>query len=278
MLPLIFKALIALFAVLASIVLLQDLLVFPLLLRSFFVANERDPQTLPQDVESFFFLTEDGVRLEGWHLPAEGAPKGLVLIFHGNGETIESAYNYMNWMRRLGFASVSYDFRGYGRSEGWPTESGLYADVRAFRDEVKKLYPKGDLPLILFGRSLGSGLSAYYGTLERAKLHILISPYASLRRVAQERKFLKYLSPFFRYTIPTYRYLQQSTPSNMIILHGGSDKIISQANSHYILERVDCDGEVMTFLPQELGHNDILTRKNLQRVTEGIYKIFPSDK
>jgi fermentation-respiration switch protein FrsA (DUF1100 family) len=100
--------------------------------------------------------TDDGVQLHAWYLPDPQA-RYTVLAFHGNaGNMADRVGHYARW-RGWGLAVYAIDYRGYGRSEGAPSEQGLYRDARAaWADVTRELGVPPDR-VIVVGRSLGSG-------------------------------------------------------------------------------------------------------------------------
>jgi len=133
---------------------------------------------LAERAESHFIDAVDGTRLHAWHL--KGSP--LVIYFGGNAEEV-------SWM--LGPAArgapgtgwLLVDYRGYGSSAGQPSEEALAADAVRWYD-----YAKGKLGaqrVVLFGRSLGSGVAVHLAAARAVDGVILVTPYDSLTSVAR---------------------------------------------------------------------------------------------
>lgn len=102
--------------------------------------------------------TEDGLALDAWWLPAD-RPRGTVLFFHGNAGNISHRLDSLAQFHRLGLSGLILDYRGYGASEGRPSEAGTARDARA---AWHWLMAAGHVPgeVVLFGRSLGAGVAA----------------------------------------------------------------------------------------------------------------------
>lgn len=133
---------------------------------------------LPPSVESVFIDAADGTRLHAWHVKgARGTP--LVLYFGGNAEQV-------SWMlqeattRVPGASWLLVDYRGYGSSQGKPSQQALVADALAWYDRVAKDH--GDVAV--FGRSLGSGVAVQLAAQRPVAAAILVTPFDSLTRVA----------------------------------------------------------------------------------------------
>ena len=129
-------------------------------------------------VEGIFLESEDGTRLHAWHV--KGEP--LILYFGGNAEEV-------SWMleegpRRLpGAGWLLVDYRGYGASEGSPSEKALVADALAWFDKAVNDYPAGQV--FLFGRSLGTGVAVQVAASRPVAGVVAIAPYDSLAAVGQ---------------------------------------------------------------------------------------------
>jgi fermentation-respiration switch protein FrsA (DUF1100 family) len=100
--------------------------------------------------------TDDGVRLHAWHIPNPEA-RYTAIDFHGNaGNLGDRVDRYAQW-HRLGLAVFAVDYRGYGRSEGSPSEGGLYRDARAAWADITGALGIPPGRVIVVGRSLGGG-------------------------------------------------------------------------------------------------------------------------
>lgn len=132
-------------------------------------------------VESVFLAAADGTRVHAWHRKAGPV---LVLYFGGNAEEV-------SWMLdgvAVETPDVSWllaDYRGYGASEGKPSEKALVADALALYDHAVKLHGVDAKRVYAFGRSLGSGVAVALAAQRPVAGLILVSPYDSLAAVAK---------------------------------------------------------------------------------------------
>ena len=99
----------------------------------------------------------DGTRLHGWYIPAAGADR-TILFCHGNAGNISHRLESLRAFHDLGLNVLIFDYRGYGRSSGRPSEEGTYRDARIFYDYL--ITQRGCRPdeIIIFGRSLGGAV------------------------------------------------------------------------------------------------------------------------
>lgn len=137
---------------------------------------------LGRPVEDVFFTAPDGTRLNGWFFPAHtnSARKHLVvLVCHGNGGNISHRLDVAAALLSTGVNLFLLDYRGYGRSQGHPTEAGTYLDAHA---AYAWLRGKGFAPgnIIAFGESLGGGVAAELAATEPTGGLVLQSTFTSI--------------------------------------------------------------------------------------------------
>jgi uncharacterized protein len=148
------------------------------------------PDQASMDYEDVYFQTSDGVKLNGWFVPA-GTPKGTILIFHGNAGNISHRLDTIAIFHNLGYNVMIIDYRGYGLSEGSPGEQGTYRDAEAawkYLTRKRKLDPGR---IVIFGRSLGGAVAAWLAVEKHSAGLILESTITSVaNRGAELYKFL----------------------------------------------------------------------------------------
>jgi len=123
---------------------------------------EANGSDLGRPFEDVFFHAADGVRLHGWFFPVNaGSPRAhqVLLLCHGNAGNISTRLHFYRAWLELGINLFTFDYRGYGRSEGRPSEEGTYRDAQA---TVAWLREKGFAPgnIIVMGKSLGGGVAS----------------------------------------------------------------------------------------------------------------------
>lgn len=117
-----------------------------------------DPHRYGVRVRSVYFPSLDGVRLHGWWLPRAEA-RGTLIFFHGSAGNLGGHVEALQVLSRLGVNLFAFDYRGYGRSDGSPTEAGLCRDGRAaFRHVTDELGEPADR-VLLYGHSLGGAVA-----------------------------------------------------------------------------------------------------------------------
>ncbi len=163
----------------------------------------------PLPVEDVYFTSVDGTPLHGWYWqhPNSIAP---ILFLHGVGG------NVTQWLEPLwgfheaaGTSILVFDYRGFGRSAGRPTESGLIADARAARQFLAEKEQTGEEDVVLVGRSLGGGVALQLAAQDGARAVILERTFTSLPAAAAN------CYPFF----PTQQFMRNRFDSLTAISH-----------------------------------------------------------
>lgn len=175
------------------------------------------PTTLPADYRFTFdhpfrevFLdTPDGARLNLLHFPSNWTHRrGVVLYFHGNRDNLQRWGNMHADFTSRGFDFVAPDYRGYGKSTGEPNERTYYEDARLVYDWLREDCPAHRL--ILFGRSLGTGMACYLAAHVRAKSLVLETPFDNIGGLMAShigRTEIPFTPAFF---FPNDRHLRQT--------------------------------------------------------------------
>jgi len=135
--------------------------------------------------EEVTFKTADGLMLHGWFLPAQTAPRGIVVHFHGNAANVTAHVALVAWLPPAGYHVLMFDYRGYGRSEGRVNRAGTIRDGHAAVDYALTRPEAERLPLLAYGQSLG-GAVAVVVAAERPELRAVVaeSPFDSYRHIA----------------------------------------------------------------------------------------------
>ena len=172
-----------------------------------------------------------GARLSALHLRLP-KPKGVVFFLHGNGGSLANWFVNPEYYRRANFDLFMIDYRGYGKSSGHiESEAQLRADVRAAWATVAPLYK--DRKLVVYGRSLGTGLAAGLAadlSASRAPdLTVLVSPYTSM--LALTKEYYRWVPEFvLRYPLRTDQLIGR-IKGPVLLIHGANDPLIAPRHS-----------------------------------------------
>jgi len=149
---------------------------------------EASPADFGRAYEDVYLTASDGVRLHGWFLPAEPrSPRGrfVFLLFHGNTGNISHRLDFASAWLELGVNLFLFDYRGYGQSEGQPSELGTYLDAQAAYEWLRQRgFPASNI--IALGKSLGGGIASQLAVREAVGGLILQSTFTSIPALARE--------------------------------------------------------------------------------------------
>lgn len=168
--------------------------------------------------------TEDAVRLHGWFIPQRDASR-VVLFLHGNAGNISHRRDSVAIFHQLGLNVLIFDYRGYGNSQGKPSEAGLYADTQAAWQYLVRNKGFGPAQIIIFGRSLGGAVAGQLAARVQPGAVILESTFSSARDMANAIfPVLSHLVPM-RFDFATVERIRQVT-SPVLVIHSEEDEII----------------------------------------------------
>jgi uncharacterized protein len=143
-----------------------------------------DWQPAGLDFEDVHFTSADGTKLHGWFVEHPGA-KRAILYCHGNGENVGMNADLVAQLAESLDASVFiFDYRGYGHSEGSPTEAGCIADGRAAQRWLAARVGKRPDEIVVMGRSIGSAIATAVASTDGAQALVLINAFSRMTDVA----------------------------------------------------------------------------------------------
>ncbi len=231
------------------------------------------PGHLGLPYETVRIRTSDGLLLYGWYIPAD-QPRGVLLFFHGNAGNISHRLESLAIIRDLRLSTLIVDYRGYGRSEGRPGESGTYRDAEAAWSYLVKERGVPQDSIVVFGRSLGGAVATWLSEHYYPKALIVESTFTSIPDMGAElypfmpvrllaRLHYDALDRISRVRCPVLvvhsrqdeivpfhhgqkLYEAASPPKDFLELHGGHNEAFLMSGRRY-MEALD------TFLTKHLG-------------------------
>lgn len=215
----------------------------------------REIQTTPRDhglaYEALTLTTPDGERLDAWFVPKPMA-RGAVLVLHGNAGNISHRMDTIAMFHRMGYSVLIFDYRGYGRSTGHPSEEGLYQDARTAWTYLTRERGLAPGRIILFGESLGGAVAARLAAEEQPGALVLSSVFTSAREFAADiypwlpTRWLVRLNYDTRAALARVR-------CPVLVAHSPDDEIIPFSHGKMLFEAA---AEPKAFLQLAGGHND----------------------
>lgn len=191
-----------------------------------------------------------GAKLSALHLKLPN-PKGVVFFLHGNSGNLVDWFTNPDFYRGVNYDLFMIDYRGYGKSTGAiESEVQLRSDVRKAWQWLAPQYK--DKRMVIYGRSLGTGLAAGLAAETQPSLTILVSPYCSMTELA--RSYYPYIPEMvLRYPLATCADVPR-IKSPLLLIHGKKDTLIPFENS-VRLQKLAPKAEL--FPVPEAAHNDV---------------------
>lgn len=174
------------------------------------------------DAQDIWLTTADGLRIHAWWKPQPGA-RAVTLFLHGNAGNVTHRATAMREIAATGNAVLIPDYRGYGRSEGRPSESGLYLDADA---AYNWLVAQGwsTRCIIIHGESLGSAVAADLASRRPCAALILEAPFRSARAVAA--RVLPVIGPLLVWGFDSHAKIAR-VHAPVLVLHGTADEVVN---------------------------------------------------
>lgn len=222
------------------------------------------------DATEYSLTAADGTRIDLWYAPAKpGAP--TILYFQGKGGEIADRPHRWAAYRAAGLGTAFLSYRGYGGSEGTPTETGLHQDADAAYDWLLSQNVPPD-QIVIVGESLGTGVAVRLATDKQTGALVLEAPYTSVADVAARR------FPW----LPTRLLLHDTFPSldrirkvdePLLILHGTADTRVPTAMGQDLLAAAAGPKEIVLFPGK--GHVDLFGPDLWAKELQFIARQFP---
>jgi alpha-beta hydrolase superfamily lysophospholipase len=226
------------------------------------------PATIPDSLLEPVTLTSGGLKLYGYWIRSDGSRPGLTILYcHGNKHNMDAYWDRIEFLRRLGCNIFTFDYRGFGMSEGESSQEGMYADADAALEHVMGRGVTSD-SLVLYGYSLGNVASIHLAANRVTPLCLIAeSPFASSTSLAQGATVLDFPA----------RWLTDGTYDNaetirrvhvpLLLLHGTDDDFVRyRDNGKIVFENanepkklIPVEGADHTNVPQTMGVEQYLT-------------------
>ena len=198
------------------------------------------PEILPRDFQYRYpfpfqevdFEMEDGGVINGIYFRVPNS-KGVVFYLKGNSRSVKGWGKFAKDFVSKGYDFFMIDYRGFGKSRGKRTETTLFSDAQLVYKWLAERYDEKDI--VLYGRSLGSGIAARIASWNRPRMLILDSPYYSFLYNIRRYGFFLPLKLLQRYKIRTDQYIKL-IKFPVFILHGTKDRLIPHKQSEMLLK------------------------------------------
>ncbi len=212
---------------------------------------ELTPEVIGLEYEDVYFKTSDGTLLNAWFIPVANA-RGTVLFFHGNAGNIGNRIDILRVLNSLGLNVFIFDYRGYGKSKGSPSEKGTYLDGMAAYEYLVNERQIAPDNIVIYGKSLGGAIAIDVASKVKCRVMISDSTFSSIVDMAKE------IYPFLPVKLfGTIKYDSVSKVGNInvpkLIIHSTEDEIVPLEHGERLFKAADQPKELYKM---KGGHND----------------------
>jgi fermentation-respiration switch protein FrsA (DUF1100 family) len=234
------------------------------------------PPHLRQEVAGAI-VSADGTPVNAWllaHAADDGTPvaRHATAIFycHGNSRNVDLFSLRAQALWQLGYTVLLFDYRGYGKTPGLPTEAGLYADARAARAYLSTA-AGGDFPaarVALYGYSLGTAVCMQMATEATAPALVLEAPFASVAQLAMDDTTLQVPQAWF--TSAAYDTVGKITAHRgaLLLVHGSRDTYLKPEYSVRLAAAAVLAAPKRLFIVPGADHETVPCAINRERSAE----------
>lgn len=215
----------------------------------------QDPSRLGLDYLDLTATTADGQTVHAWWLPARKS-QGHILFAHGNAGNIGDRVPIFALLTAAGFDVLAFDYRGFGRSTGRPSEAGTYLDSRAALDLLLAQPGVDPKRIAYLGKSLGGAVMLELALAHPPAALILMSTFTGMRDAA--RSVYPFLpGPFVPDAYPSLRRIRKlRTP--VLLMHGDQDELLPLRHAERLFAAAPEPKRLVVF--PGAGHNDLIFR------------------
>lgn len=198
------------------------------------------------------FEMSDGAVINALHFKSDNR-KGIIFYHHGNAGNLDRWGVIAEYFVQFGYDVLIYDYRGYGKSTGDRSEKTLHQDAQYIYDQLRKDW--SDDQIIIYGRSLGSGMACHLAANNEAKMLILETPFYSLQSMASWRFPFLPTRLLVRYKMLNWKKLQEAEMP-IHIFHGTDDGVVPYWSGEKLYQSVQDKASLTTI--ERAQHNNLI--------------------
>jgi len=223
----------------------------------------------PFPFEEVDFEMEDGGKINGLHFMVPNS-KGVVFYLKGNSKSVKGWGKFARDFVSKGYDFFMVDYRGFGKSSGKRTETTLYNDAQTIYKWLSSQYP--EQKIIIYGRSMGSGIAARIASWNKPKMMIFDSPYYSFLYQVKRWGWWVPMRLLLKYQIRTDQYIKK-IDCPVHIIHGNKDRLVSYQQSQMLKAIAPQKIQLHTIING--GHNNL---PDFPEYHEVLYDILNDEK
>jgi len=216
------------------------------------VGIDLTPESVGLDFDDLYLKTADGLLINAWFVKVSNKAV-TILCAHGNEGNMDDGdrLEKLKFFHDLGFNVLMFDYRGYGRSQGFPTEQGVYLDAQAAYDYLKTRSDIDQNRIIAYGASLGGAVAIDLATKRKLAALIVDSCFTSARDIGVE------WYPFLPGWMMSFKFDNVSKVGNLnipkLFMHSAQDEMVPREVGERLFLAAANPKE---FLVTSGGHND----------------------
>jgi uncharacterized protein len=212
---------------------------------------------LPYDDESNINIVQ--------FLSPDTAAKGVVLYFHGNRKNISRYRRFVPYFTKSGYEVWMIDYPGYGKSTGVFSERLVYDWSLVMYNLARKRFSPDSI--VIFGKSLGTGIAAQLASVRNCKYLLLESPYYSMPAVFAYYAPIYPVNQMIKHRFPTFEYIPKVTDP-IIIFHGTDDGVIPYRHAKKLMPLLK-KGDLLITL-EDGTHRNLFSFPEVPRVIDSL--------
>lgn len=174
------------------------------------------------------YLSQDGNKINTLFFASKGKSKGLIFYCHGNRRNLKTWGRFAESFTKNGYDVFMWDYRGFGKTKGNPSESNIFQDARVLYSKMSEKYTEN--MIILYGRSLGSGVATMLASENKPQQLILESSYFHLANVGERQLPIFPYAFLINHPFRTDKYIVK-VKCPIHIFHGDKDELVPYESS-----------------------------------------------
>lgn len=207
--------------------------------------------TLPHKEVNIPYSVKSTINLVQFLVP-DSAAKGVVLYFHGNKKNISWYSKFAPHFTAHGYEVWMIDYPGFGKSTGTFSEQRLYDWALTLYKLARARFSPDSI--IIYGKSMGTGIAAQLASIRDCRYLILETPYYDMPSIIDNYLPVYPVNKMIHYKLPTWKYLQNIT-APVTIFHGTGDWVIPYRNAKRLKPFLKQNDVFVTV--EKGGHNDL---------------------
>ncbi len=232
------------------------------------VVSQDSVYQFEQPYEEVWIPVDETARTNMIHFTVpDSLRKGVVLYFHGNRGNVRRYRRFVNRFLSNGYAVWMPDYPGFGKSTGVLSETAMYDQALQVYKRARQFYKPNEI--IIYGKSMGTGVAAQLASVRDCKRLILETPYNSMRSLVGIYLWMYPLKSILKYQFPTDEYIAKIT-APISIFHGTDDGVIPYSNASKLKKYLKSTDEFITI--ESGSHRDLNSFSLMQQKLDSLLK------